>query len=313
MRRLSVMTSLSIALPFWRGRRDAWSRRFRDGSWSTANRVRRSRTLAICCFVLALCGGLLTAQGMILDSMGSSRNTGSVSSSIAVLSVGTSRFGGLIGFVLSLGCGLAGLWCWPRIQQARTVPEESAQAAYDYVTGLPTIRLFSVLLNHAIQRTSEVGRSVGVLVVELSQFRPDPIAGTSPRATLVARVQAARIKSALQSSDTVAFLGDHRFAVLIETVVSGEQMMACAAHIQRALSLPLLVAGQEVILSCRIGGAMLDSESVSGDVLLARAVQSLALAYSDHPIHFSSEVYRVRSGEFPLSETPQAEHLLHHR
>lgn len=313
MRRLSTMTSLSIGLPFGRGRRDVLSRRFRDGSWSISGRMPRSRPLAICCFVLALCGGLLTAQGMILESIGSSRNAGSLSSAIAVLSFGTSRLGGMIGFFLSLGCGLAGLWCWPRIQQARTVSEESAQAAYDYVTGLPTFRLFSVLLNQAVLRTSQVGRGVGVLVIELSEFRPDPIVGAPPSATLVARVQAARIKSALLSCDTVAFIGEQRFAVLIDTVISGEQIVACAERIQRALSLPLLVAGQEVVLSCRIGGAMLDSETVSGEAVFAQAVQSLALADSEHPIHFTDVVCRGIAGDRSLPETHRATHPFIHR
>lgn len=198
----------------------------------------------------------------------------------------TGGLGGLAGVVLSLGFGLAGFWSWPRVQRARAVPQGHIPAAYDQVTGLPTLRLFIVLLEQAARHASDLGRSVGVLAVELSQFWPDSTAGASASETLVARVQAARIKSALRSHDTVAYLGDHRFAVLIDTACSDAQILACADHIRRTLSHPLVVAGREVVLSCRIGSAMLSPETASGGAVLDRAVQSLSLASSEHPIHF---------------------------
>ena len=167
-------------------------------------------------------------------------------------------------------------------------------AAYDQVTGLPTLRLLTVLLNQAVAHASQIGRRVGVLVVELDQFRPNPIAGMAPSATLVARVQAARIKSALRSHDTIASLGDRRFAVLIDTVFSGEQIMACASHIQGTLSLPFMVAGQEVVLSCRIGSALLGAEPISGEALLDQAIQSLSLTSAEQPIHYSDAIRRGR-------------------
>jgi len=203
------------------------------------------------------------------------------------------------GLLLSLGFGLVGLWCWPHVQRTHVSPQDQSLAAYDHVTGLPTIRLFNVLLEQAVVQASRLGRSVGVLVVELSQFRPDPIAGASLSETLVARVQAARIKSALQSRDTVAHLGDRRFAVLMDTVLSAEQIIACASHIQHTLALPLLVAGQEVFLSCRIGSAMLSQEIVSAEALLAEAVKSLGLATSEHSIHFSGPSVPEGTGASP--------------
>ena len=296
MKRQSLMVSTAIGHSFSHGWRGFFARRIRDLVSSSIGCVQPSRPLALGWFLLALLGCLLTAQGAILEATGSARHAGPVSSVIAAASFRTGGLGGLVGVLVSVGCGLAGFWCWPRAQRTHAVPQGQGLAAYDQVTGLPTIRLFGVLLEHAAEQASDLGRSVGVLVVELSHFRPDSKAGTPASVTLVARVEAARIKSALQSRDTVAYLGGQRFAVLIETVVSGEQIRACADRIQRTLSLPLLVSGQEVVLSCRIGSAMLGPEIVSGEALLAQAVQSLTRASSEHPIHFSGAAWQERPG-----------------
>lgn len=278
MKRQSVMAVASIAVPSMR--------RWRGLSPATLGRVRPSRPLAVTCLVLALLGCFLTAQGMVLEATGSTRSSGSFMPVMAALSLKASGFGGVVGLVLSLGFGCAGLWCWPRVRQEQVALQEQSLAAYDYVTGLPTVRLFTVLLDQACKQASQFGRSLGVLVVELSPFRLEPTGSAPLSATLLARVQAARIKSAMRSRDTVAHLGERQFAVLIDAVTSAKQIAECATHIQRTLSLPLLVAGQEVLLACRIGSAMLSPGLLSGEALLAEAVKSLGRANSEHPIHF---------------------------
>ena len=197
---------------------------------------------------------------------------------------------------MSVSLSLAGLWFWPFRQRTRIQPHEESLAAYDHVTGLPTLRLFTVLLDQGLIRAAQMGRSIGVLVTELHQFRPLPTPVATPNISLIVRVQAARIKSALPSNNTVARIGDRRFAILIEEVVARDQIDALAQNIYRTMSLPLMIEGQEVLLTCQIGGAMYSSSASSGEALLSQAVKALALATSENPIRFSDAI-----GEIPVS------------
>lgn len=135
-----------------------------------------------------------------------------------------------------------------------------------------------------------MGRSIGVLVADLHMFRPIPTSATTPNISLIVRVQAARIKSAVPSNDTVARIGDRRFAIIIENVVALDEIDTLAQNIYRTMSLPLMIEGQEVLLTCQIGGVMHTSAAGSGEAVLSQAVKSLALSTSDNPIRFSDSL-----------------------
>ena len=249
-----------------------------------------SRTKAISCFALALTTGLVAAEWLMRSparapigtSMGSSLGSASL--------IAPELLVGGIALLVSISLSLAGIWYWPSAQRIRIQPREDSLAAYDHVTGLPTLRLFTVLLEQGLARASHMGRSIGVLVADLHQFRPLPTSATTPNISLIVRVQAARIKSALPTNNTVARIGDRRFAILIENVVARDEIDTLAQNIYRTMSLPLMIEGQEVLLTCQIGGAMYGSSSASGESLLSQAVKALALATSENPIRFSDSL-----------------------
>ena len=249
-----------------------------------------SRKKSLGCFALALMTGLFAAHWLLSAPARTplGMNIGGSLSS-ASLTTPESIVGGM-GFLLSVCLSLAGIWFWPFSRRIKIQPREESLAAYDHVTGLPTLRLFTVLLEQGLTRASHMGRSIGVLVADLHQFRPLPASVTTPNISLIVRVQAARIKSALPSNNTVARIGDRRFAILIENVVARDQIDALAQNIYRTMSLPLMIEGQEVLLTCQIGGAMYGSTAASGETLLSQAVKSLALATSENPIRFSDSV-----------------------
>lgn len=89
--------------------------------------------------------------------------------------------------------------------------------------------------------------------------------------TLVVRVQAARIKSALQSHDVVARLDEHTFAVIVDNLDSPHQADVIAEKIQSTVSLPVLIEGQELLMSCRIGGIVGPQQGVPAESLLDAA------------------------------------------
>lgn len=253
-----------------------------------------SRKKALSCFALALITGLFAAQWLLMAPARAPLGT-SIGESLgsASLTAPESLVGGM-GLLISASLSLAGIWFWPFPQRIKIQPREESLAAYDHVTGLPTLRIFTVLLEQGLTRASRMGRSVGVLVTDLHQFRPLPTSVATPNISLIVRVQAARIKSALPSNNTVARIGDRRFAIIIENVAARDEIEALAQNIYRTMSLPLMIEGEEVLLTCQIGGAMFASSAASGENLLSQAVKSLALATAENPIRFSDS----------LSETP---------
>jgi diguanylate cyclase (GGDEF)-like protein len=183
---------------------------------------------------------------------------------------------GGIGICLSVGFGIIGLLYWPGDRNTPVRKQDVSLSTYDSITGLPGRRLYLVLLSQALTRAATTRRAVAVLVATLEEFRPLPTSATVPNVTLVVRVQAARIKSALQPHDAVARLSTHTFAVMVDNLESADKAIPIAEKIQSAMSLPLLVEGQELLLSCRIGVATSPQDGTNAELLLDAASQILS-------------------------------------
>jgi diguanylate cyclase (GGDEF)-like protein len=183
-----------------------------------------------------------------------------------------------MGLFIAAGFGVAGLMCWPYSTDLVQCKQGSSISAYDSITGLPTRRLYLVLLGQALSRAEATMRNVAVLVCVLEQFRPMSTSSAAPNMTLAVRVQAARIKSALRSHDVVARLDEYTFAVVADSLESPDEAQLIAERIQKAIALPLLIEGQELLVSCRIGGIVGPQNGTDAESALDAA--SLALSNS---------------------------------
>lgn len=183
---------------------------------------------------------------------------------------------GWMGFFIAAGFGVAGLLYWPYGQDLGRRKQDGPPSAYDGVTGLPTRRLFLVLFKQALSRAETTKRRVAVLVCALEQFRPLSTSSAAPNMTLAVRVQAARIKSALQPHDVVARLDEYTFAVIADNLKSPDEARLIAEKIQHAIALPLLIEGQELLISCRIGGIIGPQDGTDAEMLLEAASETLS-------------------------------------
>ncbi len=149
---------------------------------------------------------------------------------------------------------------------------------YDSVTGLPTCRLFTSLLKQALVHAYKHGRPVAVLMIELDHFTPKSDAQGQINLNLVYRVHAARVKSALRTTDTVARVAERTFAVLLNQVTGPEEVLAIARKMQLTISLPVNLDGHELFLSSRIGISLSSHDTVDGDALLDGATRAVETA-----------------------------------
>ncbi|MDF0675050.1 MAG: GGDEF domain-containing protein [Nitrospira sp.] len=198
---------------------------------------------------------------------------------------------GWLGLFIAAGVGVAGLLCWPYSQDLARRKQDGAPSAYDGLTGLPTRRLFLVLLKQALSRAETTKRHVAVLLCALEQFRPLSTSSAAPSMTLVVRVQAARIKSALRPHDVVARLDEYTFAVIADNLESPDEARLIAEKIQKAIALPLLVEGQELLISCRIGGIVGPQKGTDAESFLGAASRALSESQAaDASIAFASDL-----------------------
>ena len=146
---------------------------------------------------------------------------------------------------------------------------------YDAVTGLPMRRLFLSLVNQALMRVHKEGRQLAILVIDLTHFTPETDAYAQLNRNLMYRVQAARVKSALRTTDVVARLTEQRFAVLLERVTTQEDVLTIARNMQRTIAHPVTLDHHELLLSSRIGISLSGKDGLDAQGLIAAAVQAL--------------------------------------
>jgi diguanylate cyclase (GGDEF)-like protein/PAS domain S-box-containing protein len=147
----------------------------------------------------------------------------------------------------------------------RKVRQLEVQAFHDPLTGLANRALFQDRLEHALLRAARTFDQVGVLFLDLDDFKTvnDGLGHAAGDALL--RVVGERLRSELRPEDTVARLGGDEFAVLLEAVPDREAARATAARLLDALRPPLELAGRTVVASASIGAVVGDSSA--GDLL----------------------------------------------
>lgn len=187
----------------------------------------------------------------------------------------------MVGLVLSFAIFGVATWTAHRTP-ADSAPESSARLSfgsaahtYDAVTGLPMYRLLLSLVKQAMSRAERTGRQTAILVIELEHFTPETNAYARLNRNLMYRVQAARVKSALRTTDVVARLAETRFAVLLEPVTQPEEVLALAKKMQQTIAHPITLDEHELLLSCRIGISLSGSESSDARALIEAAERAL--------------------------------------
>ncbi|ODT44651.1 MAG: hypothetical protein ABS70_04970 [Nitrospira sp. SCN 59-13] len=159
--------------------------------------------------------------------------------------------------------------------------ESDNTSTYDPVTGLPLNRLFLSLLNQALIRGQKHGRQVAVLIIELDYFTPATETPADLNSHLMYRIEAARVKSALRTTDTVARVAERTFAVLVDQVIDGDDLLLLARKMQGAIALPITLDHHEVFLTSRIGLALSKPDDLDPNVLLEAAERALDMARHD--------------------------------
>ncbi|MDQ2674501.1 MAG: EAL domain-containing protein, partial [Chloroflexota bacterium] len=131
--------------------------------------------------------------------------------------------------------------------------ELTHQAFHDSLTGLANRVLFADRLEHALARAGRDGSVVGVLFIDLDDFKiVNDTLGHAVGDQLLKAV-ADRISGALRADDTAARLGGDEFAALVENVQDPGAVEETASRILAALAEPILIDGEPLQAVASIG------------------------------------------------------------
>jgi diguanylate cyclase (GGDEF)-like protein len=156
----------------------------------------------------------------------------------------------------------------------------SHQAFHDSLTDLANRSLFSDRIDHALLRRTRTGKPVGVLFIDLDDFKGvNDTLGHSAGDQLLIGV-AERLRASLRRPDTAARLGGDEFAVLIEDIDTPIEAEAVAERVFTSLVEPFAIAGQSVTVHASIGVAISDDLTDSASRLMRHADVAMYAAKS---------------------------------
>jgi diguanylate cyclase (GGDEF)-like protein/PAS domain S-box-containing protein len=156
-------------------------------------------------------------------------------------------------------------------EQRKTHAKMEKLAFYDPLTGLENRRLFKDRLDQCLKQVKRNKLMMSLLFLDLDQFkRINDTLGHDAGDDLLCTV-ARRIKRCVRETDIVARLGGDEFTILLPELKDSRSAAHVANKILKALSKPIQLGAQEVLVSASIGITMAPDDSLNASVLMRNA------------------------------------------
>ncbi|MCU0835484.1 MAG: diguanylate cyclase [Chromatiaceae bacterium] len=167
---------------------------------------------------------------------------------------------------------LAALTSHDQAQAAvRALAEAEHSAALDALTRLPNRTTLLDRFAQALAQARRHGTRLGLLFVDLDDFKRLNDAYGHAFGDEVLRQVAERLVSAVREADTVSRYGGDEFLILLAELSQPADAQAVAEKLGAALSAPIELAGQVVRLTASLGAALYPDDGEDIDTLIARA------------------------------------------
>jgi len=182
------------------------------------------------------------------------------------------------------------------------------QALHDELTGLPNRLLLIDHLNQACARAERAGTYVGVLFLDLDDFKEvNDSLGHVAGDHVLAEV-AARLRRCLRETDTAARIGGDEFVVVCEDLCDPAEASLVADRIDRALAVPLTAGANQIQVTASIGVATA-AVGAHPDDLLRGADTAMYQAKTNGKSRY--EIYNPAMGVGAMRQLTMAGELTH--
>ena len=155
------------------------------------------------------------------------------------------------------------------------------EATHDALTGLANRRLFHDRLEQAIHHAKRYGCKIGLLFVDMDQFKEINDRHGHHVGDAVLVEVAKRLVDCVRESDSVARLGGDEFVVLLDGIQGREDCQAAAKKIEQSLDSGTLPFADRLVISASIGQALFPEDGEDEEALIRVADASM---------------YRIKSG-----------------
>ena len=178
-------------------------------------------------------------------------------------------------------------------------------AEHDPLTGLPNRRHFFALLNAALERAGSGSYRVGVLFLDLDNFKylNDSMGHAFGDRVLLSFAQ--RLQEATRAFGLAARIGGDEFTVILERASSIEDISVAGHAVVRAFQQPLSVDGRDFIVSVSVGASIYPDHDRNAEALLKAADAALfrakALGRSQLSI-FTPELLEAAAAKFTTEQ-----------
>jgi diguanylate cyclase (GGDEF)-like protein/PAS domain S-box-containing protein len=144
-------------------------------------------------------------------------------------------------------------------------------AQHDVLTGLPNRSLLQDRLGQAIAYATRSGHPVWVMLIDLDRFKfVNDSMGHKAGDVLLVTV-AARLRSSLRDSDTVARLSGDEFVVILSEHQDQRLTSDIVQRVMDSVAQPVMLGTKEFFVTCSIGVAIYPSEGTPADSLIEHA------------------------------------------
>ena len=146
---------------------------------------------------------------------------------------------------------------------------------YDPLTDLPNRILFADRLKQALARAKRYERGVGVLFVDLDQFKSINDSLGHETGDTVLKIVAERLVRCVRSTDTIARLSGDEFAMVLSDLAQGQDAGHVAQKVLDAVCRPAIVGDRTIPITASIGIALYPFDAADPDALLAQADRAM--------------------------------------
>ena len=157
-------------------------------------------------------------------------------------------------------------------QRKQTEYQLEHLAHYDALTDLPNRLLLQSRLEHAMQQAVRHRRRVGIVFIDLDDFKKvnDSLGHNAGDELL--RAVADRWLQRLRAEDTLGRLGGDEFLLLLENIQGADEVGVVVRDLLKSLDQPFVVgADNEIYVEASIGASMFPDDGSDTDALLQNA------------------------------------------
>jgi len=148
-------------------------------------------------------------------------------------------------------------------------------AQHDALTGLPNRMSMQQRLSLAVELAKRNRKKLAVMLVDLDAFKQLNDTRGHPAGDQALVQLAARLRTSVRGSDTVARYGGDEFVILAGELDRAEDACMIAEKVADMIQVPLALEGGTVRVSCSIGISVFPDDAEDGDTLIALADKAM--------------------------------------